>query len=868
MKKKSIFKCLTITAVLSQLIVYPVSSYAESNNEKKMDNKTITEEKNSVEGLVGYYFKDAQFNDLFLISSSEQSKLADQTQMKKHNQIFQSVQWMGRIKPSQTGDYILSTPSDSNITLEINGKTVISQGKMENPFRLEKDKYYELKIEYQNTKDASSDLQLFWSIDGKAKEPIPQENLLSPDFSTESKKSKFDGPCYVGSLLDSDCDRIPDKWEENGYTVMGLGVVEWEDSLLAQGYKKYVSNPYNPNTANDPYTDFQKVTNRMPAATKAEARDPLVAAYPAVGVGMEHLIFSKNENVTIGGSGTVSKSVTDSSTNSNTAGGSLEVGWSLKDGFGVKATGHYSHTWGNTTEIENTESSSWSEEIGINTSEAAFLNANVRYYNTGTAPIYQLAPTTNFVFQNAGTSIATIKAGSNQIGNSLGPGDTYPRREQAPISLDKANEDGTVKIAINGEQLDAIQKHEDKLNLQTTQNAGQYGVMENNTLVTDASKQWDPIRTNIHATSGSLILDVGSSKDNLERRVAAREERNPNDKTPEITIGEAIKKAFNAEERDGHIYYTQPNGNEIPLDESAVNLITDEKTKREIENQLNQMQDKKVYNAKWKRGMEITLHITAAYYDFETAGDWEGITRLDGGFTGKKHAQIGPNGNGYAIKDLKLQPYTTYTARAYVKTSSPTGKNNVNFYVDDSVAGNGRGARHHVTIEGDKWQLIEFAFHTAGNPGRFKKLGLANAGNTNLHFDEISVSAWGKQPDGNLIINGDFSAGTNVWKNIDGEITDGYFTGRWIESDSINVKPNTKYELTFIYRTEVLGVTEVWFSSNKGNIIREVLPKYTVWTPCSFDLITGPDETMLFVGVGGLSGAIFSLDNVAVREVK
>ncbi|MGQ7102573.1 hypothetical protein ACUOAQ_35105 [Escherichia sp. SP-MK] len=74
----------------------------------------------------------------------------------------------------------------------------------------------------------------------------------------------------------------------------------------------------------------------------------------------------------------------------------------------------------------------------------------MRYYNTGTAPIYEVRPTTNFILKNANQSLTTIKAGPNQIGNSLSPGDTYPKQGQAPISLDKANEAGTTRFPLTG----------------------------------------------------------------------------------------------------------------------------------------------------------------------------------------------------------------------------------------------------------------------------------------------------------------------------------------------------------------------------------------------------------------------------------
>ncbi|HFJ9466687.1 PA14 domain-containing protein [Bacillus thuringiensis] len=57
----------------------------------------------------------------------------------KNNQTIQSVRWMGRIKPFQTGEYTFSTSSDKNIILQINGETNINQDTIEKSLKLEKD---------------------------------------------------------------------------------------------------------------------------------------------------------------------------------------------------------------------------------------------------------------------------------------------------------------------------------------------------------------------------------------------------------------------------------------------------------------------------------------------------------------------------------------------------------------------------------------------------------------------------------------------------------------------------------------------------------------------------------------------------------
>ncbi|MGH0945663.1 binary toxin-like calcium binding domain-containing protein, partial [Bacillus mycoides] len=351
-------------------------------------------------------------------------------------------------------------------------------------------------------------------------------------------------------------------------------------------------------------------------------------------------------------------------------------------------------------------------------------------------------PTTNFVFQNSGDSIATVTANSSTIGNSLGAGATYPAKGQAPISLTQANETGVVKITINDKQLDNLQDGTEILNLETTQNRGQYATLDaSGNPVTDPSKQWDPIRTNVDAVSGSLTLNLGTGKDSLERRVAAKNPIDPEDKTPEITIKEAIKKAFNAKEKDGRLYHTDRDQKDIFIDEPAINLITDENTKKEIESQLSQMPGKKIYDVKWKRGMKITLHVPTAYYDFESGNQgWTYSSNMNGGHTGKKNQQIGPNSKGFS-PHYRLKKYTNYTARAYVRTSSATGSNDVKFFIDNNN-GDGNGAKLLGKVQGNQWKLVEFSFNTGNNPEHFKYLGFHNVGNANLQFDDVSLTEW------------------------------------------------------------------------------------------------------------------------------
>ncbi|HEF1880276.1 binary toxin-like calcium binding domain-containing protein [Bacillus thuringiensis] len=763
MKFKKLYTCLATTTLLTQLLS-PLSSYATTRTDSSQKALAIVEHPEG--GLLGYYFHDNQFNDLAYIQPYTSSEFYQPDHVEKiissfneNKQKINSIRLMGYIKPSQTDEYQFSTSANTNVIVKLEGQTIINKSSMKQKIKLEKDKLYEITIEYRENVNLLLNLELFWSTPNLKKQKIPTKNLIAPNFSGKISTSshntsqdlipnrnlfvedKQNDPNYNQDVLhDTDKDGIPDEWEKNGYTIKNGVLTFWQDVYSEQGYKKYLSNPYQARTAYDPYTDFQKVIGYMPAATKSEARDPLVAAYPSVGVGMEKLLFSKNENVTEGTSNTKSTSTTKTNSNTNTVELGAKIGFTDK-GVSFDFSPKYAHSWTSSTAVQDNSGDSWSKQVGINTDQAAFLNANVRYYNMGTAPIYEVRPTTNFILKNTNQSLATIKAGPNQIGNSLSPGDTYPKQGQAPISLDKANESGTTKISLTANQLDSIQSKSETINLETTQSSGQYGILDpvNGNLVTDSSKQWDYIRSNIDATSGSLILETGN--ETLERRVAARDVNNPEDKTPEITVQEAIKKAFGAIEKEGQLYYIeQKTGREIPIHENAINIVVDAKTQQEFNKQLQQFPNKSVYDLTFKRGMNITLHVPITYDSFELSNGWYYTYHVYGGHTGKRSGMVSPNITAYRQEPLTLEPYTNYTIKAWVKSDS-ISKHAISVHVDNQ-AGKGQGLNQELQLEGFDWKLLELTFNTGNHPEYFRDVAIGNKGNTNLYFDDIVITQW------------------------------------------------------------------------------------------------------------------------------
>ncbi|MCR6850436.1 binary toxin-like calcium binding domain-containing protein [Bacillus sp. IBL03825] len=763
------YKCLTSTALLG-LLIAPNASYAQTDEMNKSQSPQQEVTIDARQGLMGYYYNDNNFKEPVLIAPEvngdlkiEKSEIKDLVQEDKQN--IQSVRWIGYIKPSKTAEYLLSTSSDERVIMQLDDQIVINQTKMTKKVKLEKDKLYQVKIEYRpETKMSSNnlvELQLYWNNSPETTELIPTENLMLPDFSPEEINNSFipkqnlfesntNNKVQKRSLkaseddeyTDTDDDSIYDSWEENGYTVQQKMAVKWDESMKDKGYKKYVSNPYESHTVGDPYTDFEKASGDMDRGVKAEARNPLVAAYPVVGVGMEKMIISEFNEVTKEKGESVSTETSNSNTEENTSGIEASVGF---DGLSIngQVTTSFSHTSSNTTTVENSSEKDWSEAIGMNKGESAALNANVRYYNTGTAPIYDAQPTTNLIL---GTdTLHTIRVRQNQIANTLAPGKSYPEKGLGPIALDQLDDEGT-NIFMNYDQLRKIQNGE-KLKLETMQTSGLYGIKDvDGSIKKDSSQEWAPVITQIENSSANLILNIGN--ETLERRVAAKDYTDPEDKKPEVTIGEAIKIAFGCTEEDGQIYY-----NDMLLNESAVGFIYDEKTAQEIASQLEQMDNKKIYDVKLKRGMNIMIQKPVLYSSGDNHDEtgWLGATLewVPGGTTGRA-MKLQPN-QEVSTSATKLKPNTTYTLSTYAKVDSSNKNDKQKVYLEAYGQGDDGHKREktpkkEVEIDGTKYQRIELTFKTSQYPMHFQGLFIGNTGKQPILFDDFTLVEWKTEP--------------------------------------------------------------------------------------------------------------------------
>lgn len=605
-------------------------------------------------GLLGYYYSDLYFHDLEVIHISQNGGKIDLFQkevsslLPPEKQKIQSARWVGFLYPTITGDYQLSTSHNHHVIMKVDGRMILNENELSETLHLVEGKQYEICIEFQQKEVKSPDIlldfQIYWSREDQPLTTIPQENLLQPQTSDKNRTQRqknipnhslfsqkyttnFEFQRRASDDVDTDDDAIPDNWEVSGFTIQANKAVKWDDKLASRGYKKYRSNPYRAHTVGDPYSDFEKAADQMDSNVKKEARNPLVAAVPEVRVDMESFNVIKIDNNSSEIGRTQTENASYSATNSITAGVTAEASLSLFD-FGVRVSTNFSATTSSTAAYENSNSDSWSEQLSFNTNDRARLSANVRYHNTGSAPIYKVQPTSSFVLQSGspnGYTIRTVKAKENQVGEVLNPGFTYPEGGAA-ISLDKIDDFSSSDITFDQKTLEQLEKI-GKLDLQTPQAEGYYKIL-NASGGTNLYPGFASIQNDVKGRSSHIMLNIENIT--IDRRVATKQYSDREDLTPEITLGEAIKIAFDAEDNHGTLKIKIHTGEEtkvIELNPHNIGgkIILDRKTSAEFASQLEKMNEKNIFNVKLKM-LEDVMQKTGMKILIQERNPAEGLT--------------------------------------------------------------------------------------------------------------------------------------------------------------------------------------------------------------------------------------------------
>lgn len=711
--------------------------------------------------FMGYYFYGSYFNEPAFISLGEFNGLSVDTDHELIRQIenlkdIKSARWIGQLEIKQSDTYRFFTSSNENIVVKIGGNIVINEGEIKEIYLEEG--IYDIEVEY-STYDNNGEIfniTLNWEstsirslssiADGLISMPI-----LDPEYRTVElipDQGLLTRSNISSRNIDSDRDGIFDDWEINGYTVVRGIVTSWDDSLAGQGYTKYVSNPQHARTARDPYTDLEKVSGRADHGMSPQAMNPLVASVPVISVGMQRMILSRLNSVGQETGNSESRETGSSTSSANT----IEVGMSVGASFtgpSISATTNFSNTSTHAVNESNSASNTWSQSLNMNEGEAASLNANVRYYNNGTGVVYNLRPTVNFVLD--GDSIGTITATQTHQVNFLRPDESYPRRTQTGIALNTMDDFGSRMIPLNYQQVQKLDNGH-KLHLETTQFSGEWR-KENTAGSNIISGDWNDFIAQIESSTATIILDLQDGEA-VERRIATRNPNNPSHPdfyTPELTIGEAVEIAFDAEKGNGGRWYYNHNwvnggSSKIPIDENAVHLVISSNTQAEIERQMREKNLDNVYDVTLTREMEI--HILPSVF-LADGDDHLPSTSYMWSFN-----SLGINNSGmYALYALNEYPWHNYTS-GYIHFDSSTLKPNTTYILSMYVNGNRAGAQLEYNIQvGDQefnstftsssleeWnERQSFIFTTGNDANDYEYINIIATHRNPLYIDDISI---------------------------------------------------------------------------------------------------------------------------------
>ncbi|WP_163654613.1 binary toxin-like calcium binding domain-containing protein [Listeria sp. PSOL-1] len=714
----------------------PLSSQAKKTVGSQIKATTPNKEKQGDKtGLLGYYFQDKDLKKLSLMSMTTNGHLSYETEsanklLKKTTQEYQAVRWVGLIKSEQAGNFSFQLTNDKYATIKINGEIISEKGQNKKTVQLNKGEKKEIEIIYQPqttlTNEDLKGIKLQKKSSAQNWTDVKQNELFIP--YSNAKASLKDA-----TLPDSDKDNIPDEWEKNGYTVKDRNLVKWDDSLGAMGYQKYVSNPYKKYTTADPYSDYDKVMGLIPNTNAKATKNPLIAAFPRVNVGLEDVALSKRTTTTES-----IQSVTQTNwsyTNTEEVTINAGLGWDSQKGFNFSAgvSTKYGHA--------ETVAKQWGQTIGktfqLMEAEAASLNANMRYYNIGTGAIYEVAPTVSLVLDN--TTISTNTAPKELTANGLLPDSTYPSLDQTGISLSK-NSTGK-DITLNKQQFESYTTNSPLL-MNTNQTSGKYAKLNEESQIVIGG-DWNGIEQEISTQTASIMIDSGSRIS--ERKIAAKDySQAEDDGVPSLTFKQAMKLAYPEEvtEKGGILYYKDK-----VLDEASVMMYIDEKTRDEIKKQIESTTGvfkdvKKLYDVKITPKMNFTIKLAALYDNAEDNkgkvpfGNWLYTYQVPGGNTGKKqyrshHPDAGVRLTAEAKK--KLTPDTKYYLSLYMKAYKDTTP------TIEVQGENGKIVSEQVKLTNNGYQRVDILVkNMEDNP--IKQIFVRGDYKTDVYWDDVSLT--------------------------------------------------------------------------------------------------------------------------------
>ena len=587
-------------------------------------------------GIVTYYFTDGSNIPTYSIPIMNTNIINKKFANYRNKINAKRVIIKSSLLVNKSGEYQLYT-SQPEAQIQINGINLQKDHKIS----LKAGETNRLVVNYTPRNTIIDDLVLEWiEPDSKVKTITPERNLVFPQssmhkrYDTLSNKSGTTG-CKAYGLADSSCNGIPDEWALSGYTVHTnpyTGVItleKWDDNIHGNNpqYTKYFSAVYKYSTADDPYSDYQKVTGiGLDKAVSLEARNPLVAAVPIINATLDDVIISKNQTSINDINGNNTSTLTSSASNHTTDGYSNDVGGgiNISAGWGGLMSGpvssvslsiNYNHQWNHSSTVINESSSStsdtsgWSSSLQMNNADAAYFLPILRYENVGTAPAYELAPTFNFMAASQNLLLNTVTAKSNAIANSLSPGNSYPSKGTPGILVSGADDFNSTPMKLNKQQLDTLEKDggiytyvtQISAKLKYFNNAGQ-------PIQTDLDDNWVTYLEQSNHTTARFKLML---PDNLakERRVAARNPRDPSENfsKPEVSLESALALIkMKHDIKTGH-WNILNDSDKVIYELTNFTLVTDQNTAEEIEKQYSSMGSRDLSQIKLRAQMMLYI---------------------------------------------------------------------------------------------------------------------------------------------------------------------------------------------------------------------------------------------------------------------
>ena len=475
----------------------------------------------------------------------------------------------------------------------------------------------------------------------------------------------------------------------------------------------------------------------MPLGNDQSTINPLVAAMPSVEADLEHVIISPNKDLSNGVDSSYSESVAEET--SWGIGGGIE---GSKHGPSIEINGNFSSS--TTRTIENSWSTNSNESF--NTASAAYMNANIRYRNTGTGVISSVTPTMNFVVGK--DTIRTIK-GNEQFSalrldsqNSRNEEDsTYPKKGQNGIAITDATTQEPGPIELNETQTETVTQNKDAITLETTQTEGQYLGLVNG-IIAEAGA-WSGYEGQVKNNTAAINFVTKDGKPHKQWISGVNYSDPNNTRTPRVTLKEAIK-LFEDQISDPLL-----NG------ESFVQIVTNKETEEMMMNQINATTGEfaNVNNPDdviLESGMNITILQPEFGTDVDTAGDWGNSIKQDYGHNSSKSIQISTDNNNTELKILNdgedvLHTMTNYVYSFWASNIENDSESKVKALLKDK--NNKVIIEVEITIpKKNTWDKVNLIAMITPNQ-KVSKIEFTSLDGKPLNFaiDDIAVKKWSSQ---------------------------------------------------------------------------------------------------------------------------